>query len=193
VHDDDEAAPAVGLVPVEGRGSMPFALLHGESLVAVASWALGEAGVELLDFTTGWQAVQAMGVPLVVHDPLCAGTPVSFLAEAVRLAQSEDVVVVGSRPVTDTVKEVDDEGVLGPTHDRAELVEVTSPVVLPARVVAALPALPGTDDLADLVAGLGQEHDPVFLEAPASGRRVVDESDVRLLEALSSTDPGRPG
>ena len=51
--DDDWTTrhPAVGVVPVEGRGSMPFALLHGESLVAVASWALGEAGVELLDFT----------------------------------------------------------------------------------------------------------------------------------------------
>jgi 2-C-methyl-D-erythritol 4-phosphate cytidylyltransferase len=189
VYDDEEAPPALGLVPVEGRGSMPFALLHGESLVAVASWALGEAGVELLDFTTGWEAVQARGVALVVHDPLCPGTPVTFLAEALRVAEADDVVVVGSRPVTDTVKEVDDAGVVGPTHDRDALVEVTSPVVLPARVVAALPALPATDDLADLVAALGEQHELVLLEAPASGRRVADESDVHLLEAMSSTDP----
>ena len=45
---------ALGVVPVDGRGSMPFAMLHHESLVAVASWAMGEAGVELLDFTVGW-------------------------------------------------------------------------------------------------------------------------------------------
>ena len=33
--DDDTTRTPVGLVPVEGRGSLPFALLHGESLVAV--------------------------------------------------------------------------------------------------------------------------------------------------------------
>jgi len=182
---DDEVSQAVGFVPVDGRGSMPFALLHGESLVAVASWALGEAGVALLDFTTDWAAVQALEATLVVHDPLCAGTPVTFLAEAVRVAEADGVVVAGSRPVTDTVKEVDDSGVLGRTLDREALRAVTSPVVLPAGVVAALPALPSTDDLADLVATLAEQHEVVFLEAPASGRRVVDASDVRLLEALS--------
>ena len=52
--DDDTTRTPVGLVPVEGRGSLPFALLHGESLVAVASWAVGEAGVDLLDFTASW-------------------------------------------------------------------------------------------------------------------------------------------
>jgi 2-C-methyl-D-erythritol 4-phosphate cytidylyltransferase len=185
---DDEPTGAVGIVPVEGRGSLPFTLLHGESLVAVASWALGEAGVSLLDFTTDWAGVQDMGAALVVHDPLCAGTPVTFLTEAVRMAAAGDVVVVGSRPVTDTVTEQDGQGVLGPTHDRTALREVTSPVVLPAAVVAGLPALPATDDLAELVAALGQQHELVFLEAPAAGRRVGDESDVRLLEALSTDD-----
>jgi 2-C-methyl-D-erythritol 4-phosphate cytidylyltransferase len=183
VHDD-EVTGAVGFVPVEGRGSMPFALLHGESLVAVASWALGEAGVALLDFTTGWAAVQRLSAALVVHDPLCPGTPVGFLAEAVRAAVADDVVVVGGRPVTDTVKEVGAEGVLGRTHDRTALRAVTSPVVLPASVVAALSALPATDDLADLVAAVASDHRVVFLDAPAAGRRVLDESDVRLLEAL---------
>ena len=72
-------------MPVEGRGSLPFALLHGESLVAVASWALGEAGVELLDFTASWADVAGAGEP-----PWCCTTrsarctPASFIAEAVR-------------------------------------------------------------------------------------------------------------
>jgi len=187
--DDDQAPGPVGLVPVDGRGSMPFALLHGESLVAVASWAVGEAGVGLLDFTAEWSDVQAHGGALVIHDPLCAGTPVSFLLEAVRVASGGDAVVVGARPVTDTVKDVDDD-VLGRTHDRSGLHAVTSPVVLPAAVVAALPELPPTDDLADLVTTLAEQHEVVFLDAPPSARRVSDESDVRLLEALS--DPVGP-
>ena len=103
MYDEDESARPVGVVPVEGRGSLPFALLHGESLVAVASWALGEAGVELLDFTASWADVQARGTALVVHDPLCPGTPADFLREVVAAA-ADGRVVVGVRPVTDTVQ-----------------------------------------------------------------------------------------
>ena len=182
---DDISERAVGWVPLDGRGSMPFALLHGESLVAVASWALGEAGVALLDFTAGWDDVRALEAALVVHDPLCPGTPASFLAEAVSTAVDRDVVVAGTRPVTDTVKRVEG-GVLGETVDRAELLAVTSPVVLPASVVAALAEPPPVGDLADLVAFLRSTHDVVFLEAPPAGRRVVDESDLRLVEALAA-------
>jgi len=182
---DDDSDRAVGWVPLDGRGSTPFALLHGESLVAVASWALGEAGVELLDFTVGWADVQGLGAALVVHDPLCPGTPATFLAEAVSAAVDRDVVVVGIRPVTDTVKTVEG-GVLGETVDRAELRAVTSPVVLPASVVATLAGPPPVGDLADLVAFLRAGHDVLFLEAPPAGRRIVDESDLRLVEALAA-------
>ena len=41
------------------RGSLPFALVHGEPLVAAAAWAMGEAGVTLVDLGTGWEAVVA--------------------------------------------------------------------------------------------------------------------------------------
>lgn len=191
MYDDESTPSPVGLVPVDGRGSMPFALLHGESLVAVASWALGEAGVQLLDFTADWSDVQAQPGALVIHDPLCPGTPVTFLLEALRVAAEGDAVVVGARPVTDTVKAVDGHDVLGRTHDRAELHAVTSPVVLPPAVLAALAELPATDDLADLVTALAVHHDVVFLEAPPSARRVSDESDVRLLEAMAN--PVQPG
>jgi 2-C-methyl-D-erythritol 4-phosphate cytidylyltransferase len=167
---------------LEGRGSLPFLLLRGESLVAVASWSMGEAGVHLLDFTSSWEDVQAHGAELVVHDPLCAGTPVEFLREAVEAA-ADGHVVVGVRPVTDTVKHVDSE-TLGETVDRSGLRAVCSPVVLPAAVVAALPDQPSTDDLADLVVALAAEHPVRYLDAPPSARRVVDASDVRLLEAL---------
>ena len=184
MFDDDLPPVPVGVVPVEGRGSLPFALLHGESLVAVASWALGEAGVELLDFTESWAEVQARGTALVVHDPLCAGAPVDFLREVVAAA-ADGRVAVGVRPVTDTVREVDETGALGETVDRSRLHAVASPVVLPAAVVAALPELPPVDDLADLVVALRESHEVVLVEAPASARRMTDESDVRLVEGLS--------
>jgi 2-C-methyl-D-erythritol 4-phosphate cytidylyltransferase len=190
LDEDDEGPVPVGIVPVEGRGSMPFALLHGESLVAVASWALGEAGVRLLDFTTTWDQVLHSAGALVIHDPLCPGTPVTFIAEAVRLSAERGTIVVGARPVTDTVRTADAEGALGATVDRSGLLGVTSPVVLPAAVLAALPVLPSVDDLpglgdlADLVSTLREHHDVVFLDAPPQARRVEDASDLRLLEAF---------
>jgi 2-C-methyl-D-erythritol 4-phosphate cytidylyltransferase len=186
---EDEDRTAVGWVPVDGRGSLPYALLHGESLVAVASWALGDAGVDLLDFTISWSDVRAHGSAVVIHDPLCPGTPTAFLAESLAAAVERDVVVVGVRPVTDTVKTIERQRV-GDTVDRSALQAVTSPVVLPASVVAALPTAPAADiDLADLVTALvdalGDAHEVVFLEAPPEGRRVSDESDLRLVEALA--------
>jgi 2-C-methyl-D-erythritol 4-phosphate cytidylyltransferase len=130
--------------------------------------------------------VQDLDAALVVHDPLCPGTPVEFLQEAVEAA-ADDAVVVGVRPVTDTVRHVEGD-VLGDTVDRDGLVVVASPVVLPAAVVRSLPGWPSTDDLADLVATLALEHDVRRLAAPPSARRVVDESDLPLLEALLAPD-----
>jgi len=178
----DDTSRAVGIVPVEGRGSLPFALLDGEPLVAVASWALGEADVELLDFTTAWVDVQARAAAVVVHDPLCPGTPPEFLARAVEAA--DGTVVVGIRPVTDTVKRVE-EGVIGETVDRDVLFVVASPVVLPAAVVASLPELPPLEDLAALVALLREDREVTFMEAPPEARRIADESDLLLLRDLA--------
>ena len=178
----DDTSRAVGIVPVEGRGSLPFALLDGEPLVAVASWALGEADVELLDFTTAWVDVQARAAAVVVHDPLCPGTPPEFLARAVEAA--DGTVVVGIRPVTDTVKRVE-EGVIGETVDRDVLFVVASPVVLPAAVVASLPELPPLEDLAALVALLREDREVTYLEAPPEARRIADESDLLLLRDLA--------
>ena len=185
--DELDDVPVVGVVPTEGRGSWPFALLHGESLVAVASWALGEAGAGLADFTASWAEVQGSEAPLVVHDPLCPATPVPFLVEAVRECLRTGVVVVGARPVTDTVVHADGEE-LGERRDREALRAVCSPVVLPAAVVAVLTEWPPLGDLAELVAALATEHHVSFLEAPPAARRVADESDLRLLEALEAPD-----
>ena len=166
------------------RGSLPFSLVHGEPLVAAAAWAMGEAGVHLVDLVTSWEAIVETEAPFVLHDALCPLTPPAFLAACVNRAEESAAVTVGVRPVTDTVKELHDSHI-GATHDRAELIQVVSPVVLPAGVVAALDGLP-TTDFVTLVAELATRFPVETLEAPAEARRVADESDLRVLEALTA-------
>jgi 2-C-methyl-D-erythritol 4-phosphate cytidylyltransferase len=93
------------------------------------------------------------------------------------------------RPVTDTVKETDGD-LVGATVDRDGLVAVASPVVIPPAVVAALDEWPDLDDLPALVATLRESFPVRFVEAPALARRVVDESDLRLLEATGADQRG---
>lgn len=192
----DEIPEPLGVVPIEGRGSLPFALVHGESLVAAASWALTTAGAKLFDYGVPFERVQEAGQMLVVHDPLCPLTPASFIEEAIEESVRTGAVVVGVRPVTDTIKEYDppadprhpqgQPGRLGATVDREELMSVTSPVVLPAAVVAALDEL-ALDDLTDFVAALTRRFPVRHLPAPPLGRRIAEESDLEVLSALSAT------
>ncbi len=182
-----DEVPPLGLVPTEERGSLPFALIHGESLVAAASWALSAAGIELYDASVPFEEIRESGRDLVVHDPLCPLTPVDFLREAVSLSRRTASVVVGVRPVTDTVKQVvgttHGRQLLGPTVDRETLLQVVSPVVLPAAVVTGLPALPSA--LPALVAALTTRVPVRHLPAPALARRVGDQADLEVLAALS--------
>ena len=105
----DHIAEPLGVVPIDGRGSLPFALVHGESLVAAASWALTTAGAKLFDYDIPFAGIQDTGQMLVIHDPLCPLTPASFIEEAIEESAETGAVVVGVRPVTDTVKEYDGE------------------------------------------------------------------------------------
>ena len=66
----DVPPPALGSVVEEGRGSLPFALIHGEALVATAAWALGESGVTPVDVGTEWEGSRPRRT-VVLHDP-CA-------------------------------------------------------------------------------------------------------------------------
>jgi 2-C-methyl-D-erythritol 4-phosphate cytidylyltransferase len=176
---------ALGVVLVDDRGSLPFTLIHGEALVTAAAWSLGESGVLPVDLGTEWAGLVDAGEPVVLHDALCPMTPPSFIADCVIDAVEHQRVVVGVRPVTDTVKQVVD-GFVGATLDRDELVRVCSPVVLPPEVVAALDL--GPADLADLAALAASLRDrfPVHLrEAPPEARRVDTVEDVAVLEALT--------
>jgi 2-C-methyl-D-erythritol 4-phosphate cytidylyltransferase len=183
----EDGPEALGVVVEADRGSLPFALLHGEPLVACAAWAMGEAGVQLVDATTLWEDVVHAALPLVWHDALCPMTPPAFLVACVRRAVAEDVVVAGVHPVTDTVKEVEPGPggpVVGRTYDRDALRCLASPLVIPASVVARLDDWPATDHrvaLADLRAVARIE----LLEAPDAARRVSAPADVALLEALT--------
>jgi 2-C-methyl-D-erythritol 4-phosphate cytidylyltransferase len=184
----EERPLPLGVVLEGDRGSLPFALLHGEALVACAAWAMGEAGVQLLDLGTPWADVVASGAPLVWHDALCPMTPPEFLRTCIARALADDVVVAGVLPVTDTVKEIVEgpEGpVVGATLDRDQLVSVASPVVGPPSVLALLQGWPSTD-LATALAALRRTGTVVLLEAPPAARRVASEDDVRALEALTS-------
>ncbi len=125
------APSALGSVVEEDRGTLPFQLIHGEALVACASWALGEAGVTAVDVGTSWADIAESGEPFVLHDPLCPMTPAEFIASCVTRAVELDRIVVGVQPVTDTVKTVVD-GFVDDTLDRADLRALVSPVVLPA-------------------------------------------------------------
>ena len=188
LEDEDELPPALGTVLETNRGSLPFELLHGEALVAVAAWGLGESGVTPVDIGTEWEGLADSGEPVVLHDCLCPMTPADFIAECLRESVRRQAVVVGVRPVTDTVKTVDGADALptvrmGP--DREQLLVVTSPVVLPAGVVAALDALP-SDDMGELVAMLAERFPVVTREAPPEGRRVTGPEDVAVLEALTA-------
>jgi len=176
----------LGVVPTDGRGSLPFALVHEESLVAAASWALTTAGAKLFDYDIPFADIQDAGQMLVIHDPLCPLTPAAFIVEAIEESVQTSAVVVGVRPVTDTVKEYEAER-LGATVDRDELMSVASPVVLPATVVAELDELE-MDDLPAFVETLTKRFPVRYLPAPALGRRIADESDLEVLSSLSAND-----
>jgi 2-C-methyl-D-erythritol 4-phosphate cytidylyltransferase len=190
IDETVEVPPALGIVADAERGSLPFALIHGEALVAAATWSLGESGVTPVDFTTSWEGIVAAEEPLVLHDSLCPTTPPAFIAHCVSTALARGAVVVGVRPVTDTVKKLvveDGVPVLGETVDRTALVSVASPIVLPPAVVASLDAWP-TGDFAEIAAGLARRFPVVSVEAPSAGRRVTSPEDVRLLGALTRAE-----
>ncbi|MFT4083545.1 MAG: 2-C-methyl-D-erythritol 4-phosphate cytidylyltransferase [Nocardioides sp.] len=179
-----DGASALGAVVEADRGSLPFRLIHGEGLVTAAAWALDEAGVVPLDFTASWEAVAEAGEPFCLHDALCPMTPPGFLAACVALAREADVVVIGVRPVTDTVK-VEDGGLVGETIDRDGLLAVASPIVLPAGVVCALEGLP-SNDFVELAGLLAARFEVRTVEAPPAGRRVATEEEIRLLEVATA-------
>jgi 2-C-methyl-D-erythritol 4-phosphate cytidylyltransferase len=186
--DDLELGPvALGVVVERDRGSLPFALLHGEALVACAAWAMGEAGIQLLDLTTPWSAVGESGLALVWHDALCPAVPPAFIADCLRRSLERDAVVAAALAVTDTVKELvagADGTTVDRNLDREGLRHLVSPLVLPPGVVATLTDWPAAD-FPTALEDLRSDHRVELVAAPPSAARVHDAADLARLEALT--------
>ena len=164
--ETDDPTPALGTIVEEGRGALPFALIHGEALVACAAWALGDAGVTAVDLGTAWAGLADSGEPFVLHDALCPMTPASFIADCLMRSAQTGAAVAG----------VDEHGT------------VLSPVVLPPAVVAGLEGLPSLD-FEILVAAVEDRFPVERITAPASAGRVAGPDDVAALEALTTPEP----
>lgn len=165
LDDPDDLVRALGTVLDEGRGSLPYRLVHGESLVACASWALGDAGVTAIDLGTPWETVVDSGAAFVIHDSLCPMTPASFIAACLDRAVRSGSVVVGT----------------------AADGTVLSPVVLPPAVVAGLSSLPSVD-LGELTRLLEERAPVERRQAPAAAARVSGPDDVADLERLTAPE-----
>ena len=121
----------------------------------------------------------AAGAGLVLVDERCPGTTADDVRRVVAAAAASGTVAAGVRPVTDTVKRLQ-EGYVGPSVDREGLVAVCSPLVVPAGLVERLDSV---DDLPGLVARLaGAGVRVVHVEVPVAARRLADASELVLLE-----------
>ena len=120
---------------------------------------------------------------VLVHDAARPFVSLALIGAAIGKLGDVGMAAIPALPVTDTVKQVE-EGYVGATIDRDGLVVVTSPIVLPAEVVAALDGL-ASYDFATLAGELAARFPVVTIEAPPEGRRVGSLDDVRLLEALT--------
>ena len=191
---------AVGVVPLEARGTLPLVELHGEPMFLHPVRALLRSGVvDRVVVTADDPAaaapfverrrlhVEVVAAPafwsdaartVVLADPLCPLLPEDFVARVV--TESDGEAAAGYRPVTDTVKTVVDQRIAG-TLDRDKLAVVASPVVVPAALAAQHPPV---DDFALLAAWLRERGGLRLVKAPSMARRVGDESAVRVLECL---------
>lgn len=163
--------PGVDVVPVQENGS-------GLRVRAV----LGTAGL-------------ADGDVVVVHDPLFPLAPAALVRAVVEALEGDDgatgpAAVVPVRPVTDTLKRVDEDEVVTGTVDREGFRMVYSPQAYRAGALAA--ALDGADDAAlrdpgaDVLPRLVQERGGRLSSVLAPGEvfRVAAADDLVLAEAM---------
>lgn len=197
----------VGVVPLEGRGSLPFVDLHHEPLflhavralvdveplgghvvvtaeptqVAEAAALLERADLDVpVQDADRWWARLTGPLTVVLHDPLCPLVPTWFLSGCLAPGQP-DGALVAFRPVTDTIKTVIDERIVD-TLDRDRFGIVTSPVVFDHDGDGERPA--PTADFAALATWLRERAQVRLRKAPSLGRRVDDPSAVNLLECM---------
>ena len=209
---DPEDARAAVVLPLVGRGDVPFAVLHKEPLFVHAARAATESGVargpvvvvaDEDDLDRAGAALAAAHVaadvrppagwepgagPVLVHDPLCPLPPPDFLRSMAADGTGPDpVAAMAFRPVTDTVKIADDTRIRG-TVDRDTLGALSSPALLTAgllrRAHAAGAGRPPLGDVTALLAWMRRYGDVELVRAPSMARRVDDESAVLVLQCV---------
>ncbi len=202
-----ERTALVGVVPLEGRGDLPFALLHGLPLLAHVLRRLLDVPALSDVVVTGSpdQHVRAdrvmsdhrlvapfveadafwasVGGAVLLHDPLCPLVGADFVAQMCRRVDDEGSAAA-FRPVTDTVKTVAEEQICG-TLDRDGLAVVTSPVLVPASLVGG--QVP-THEFGVLAQWLRERGPLSLVRAPSRGRRVGDELALQVLECLDEIE-----
>ncbi len=174
------------LAPLRALGLLDGVVVTADAdQVGRARALLAEAASGVVLDAGRWWADIAAGTagagPLLLVDPLCPLVPQAFVAELATSAVSATGTAgpaarAAYRPVTDTLKDVVDDRIVG-TLDRDGYAVITSPVLLPAGV-GPVPS----HDYGALVARLRERGPVELVEAPSLGRRVGDAASVLLLE-----------
>jgi 2-C-methyl-D-erythritol 4-phosphate cytidylyltransferase len=118
----------------------------------------------------------AQGDGIVVVDERCPGLDAATLRRLIDAAR-DGRPHLGVRPVTDTVKRLQG-GVVTGTVDRAGLLQLASPLVVPETYGRVLGDGMSLEETARRLADL---TDVVRVEVPAAARRAVDRDDLRTL------------
>ena len=196
------------VVPLEGRGDLPLALFRGVPLVERAVLTvrtalpdapilvtMGEADRDRVEAWAGSVPGLEVGAPgssrgqdgdLLVHDPLCPGVDADLIARVLSVGEGGARSVAAYRPVTDTLKVVED-GIVTATLDRESVVAIASPVLVAHSVRR--PALDLRTDLTGVVEAIRTRGPLEYVEAPPLARRVADLAALRVLEALGAVLP----
>jgi 2-C-methyl-D-erythritol 4-phosphate cytidylyltransferase len=182
------------VVPLEGRGDLPFHTVHGTPLVLHAATALAGLGPVVVtgekhqrrwgrtllpgwvDFAEAEEIWDAHPGRVLLHDSLCPLVPRAFLEEVAGSAGS----AAAYRPVTDTLKVVQDDRTVG-TVDREKFGIVTSPLLL-----VGVSQQPPTEDFAATVLWLRQRTSVTLVKAPSIGRRAADLGSLSVLESVDA-------
>jgi hypothetical protein len=184
------------VIPVEGRSSLPFALLHGHSLLHHALENLLKLGpVNVTADPEQVAEVRALvrherrvsvSLPddfwlarhdrVLIHDCLCPLAPEGLL----RTVAEARTATVAVRPVTDTLKVVEG-ATIGGTIDRDRFCIVTSPMLL-----LDVAERPPTEDPSALVTWMRERGEVALVRAPQVARRAADASSVSVMESVDA-------
>lgn len=149
--------------------------MSGWTIRALDWEELGEPARRRLRYGVDAGLSGAAGAGLVVVDEHAPGLE-SATVRALVEAAADGRARLGVRPVTDTVKRIRDGVVVG-TVDRAGLVQVVGPLVVPG----------GGDVLGTLEETAAALAEVVAVEVPH--RRLVDSADLRVAELSAAAAP----